>query len=249
MNRENLTIWCGEGTPFEGVNYATRWIPIAEHLGLSATIQRYIVDGVGDIPPYGFHLITGSSVAVSDTNPHMGDFLQFLRRLLKNAAKGEAFVFGVCLGCHAIAAASLLTDDSEQNNAATSIVRTSPNGIEVSVRRVADMRKGGNQPVVEFHYEEVDPAFIERANATLEFTNAHSPVQGFSLGPRIRGVQFHPEFDIDDNVALLQYNQSIISSFSNARSTAEISTSINTEEAHRFASSLLKETYGVDSAP
>jgi GMP synthase-like glutamine amidotransferase len=243
MNSEILTIWCGEGTPFEGVSYATRWVSIAERLGLTAKIRRYVVDGVGDIPPYGFHLITGSSVAVSDANPHMGDFLQFLRRLLMNATKGEAAVFGVCLGCHAIAAASLLTDDSKQNDAAIGIVRTSPNGIEVGVRHIEDMRKGCDQAAVEFHYEEVDPAFIERANATLEFTNAHSTVQGFSLGPRIRGVQFHPEFFADDNAALLQHNKSLISSFSNSPST-EMTLSPNTEEAHRFASSLLKETFG-----
>jgi GMP synthase (glutamine-hydrolysing) len=31
--------------------------------------------------------------------------------------------------------------------------------------------------------------------AVLLATNAHTPVQAFALGPRIRGVQFHPEFD------------------------------------------------------
>jgi GMP synthase-like glutamine amidotransferase len=243
MNREHLTIWCGEGTPFEGVTYATRWVPIAESLGFSPKIQRYIVDGVGDIQPYGFHLITGSSVAVSDANPHMGDFLQFLRSLLKNAAKDEAAVFGVCFACQAVAAASMLTDDSQQSGSDTGIVRTSPNGIEVGLQRVEDMREGRDRQLAQFHYEEVDPVFIERANATLEFTNAHSIVQGFSLGPRIRCVQFHPEFDADDNAALLQYNQSIISSFSNTPTT-ETSPSINKEEAHRFASSFLKETFG-----
>jgi GMP synthase-like glutamine amidotransferase len=242
MNRENLTIWCGEGTPFEGVTYATRWVSIAESLGYFPKIQRYIVDGVGDIQPCGFHLITGSSVAVSDTSANMRDFLQFVRRLLVNAGKGEAAVLGVCFGCHAIAAASLLTDDSGQNDAAIGIVRTSPNGIEAGIRRIEDLREGRDRLAVEFHYEEVDPPYIKRANAKLEFTNAHSAVQGFSLGPRVRCVQFHPEFDADDNAALLQYNQSIINSFTIAP-PAETLPGPNTVEAHRFAATLLKETF------
>lgn len=59
---------------------------------------------------------------------------------------------------------------------------------------------GENERIVvpAFHYEEIDAATVTGGGGEIVADNASSRVQGFRLGTRIWGLQFHPELEPTD---------------------------------------------------
>lgn len=230
VGQRSVSVWCGSGAPFGDVDYATRWRSILEAAGFDYVIRHYLDAALDDAPRSGLHLIVGSEVAVSDTRPQMLAFREFIREAVADTRAGKGAVLGVCFGAQAIAAAI----------AGPRIVMTAERGIEVGASRVEDVALGCERRVVQFHYEEISPQILQRG-ADLEFTNAHSMIQGFSFGARVRGVQFHPEFDADDACRLVEYNAEITSRLRKA--SQPLVAPPSTSEAHELSVSLLRRTF------
>ena len=228
-----VNVWRGSGRPFAGVDYATRWRQILPGCGLEPVVRDYLDGSLGGASAGGLHLVVGSEIASSDARPQMRDFLSFVAEVVAAAAADEAALLGVCFGAQAIAAAV----------AGPASVRAAPKGIEAGVARVTQVGQARARNVAQFHYEEVDPAFISGV-AKLEFTNAHSEVQGFVLGDRVRGVQFHPEFSADDARALLAHNADLIAARRQGAALAA-GESPSADEARAFAADLLMRTFGL----
>jgi GMP synthase (glutamine-hydrolysing) len=131
-------------------------------------------------------VVTGSYASVTERAPWM---LALGEELLEAAERIP--VLGVCFGHQLLAAA--LGGEVERN----------PRGPEVGTCEVRLTAAGQEDPLLaglpdplpvqQFHE---DHAVAVPPGAVLLATGDHSPVQAFARGPRLRAVQFHPEFDV-----------------------------------------------------
>jgi GMP synthase (glutamine-hydrolysing) len=131
-------------------------------------------------------VVTGSYASVTERAPWMLE----LGEVLLQAAESVP-VLGVCFGHQLLAAA--LGGTVERN----------PRGPEVGTREVTLTEAGRGDPLLaglpdrlavqQFHADHV-PAVPP--GAVLLAGGAHTPVQAFAHGPRLRAVQFHPEFTV-----------------------------------------------------
>jgi GMP synthase (glutamine-hydrolysing) len=156
---------------------------------LLAPARAALVDGVGGtLPdPASFHgiLVTGSLSSVTARQPWM----EALGRWLVHAAETTP-VLGVCFGHQLLA------------DALGGRVERHPAGPEAGTTEVVVTQEGREDPLfaglparlpVQQSHEDHVPA--APPGAVVLAANAHSPVQAFAHGPRIRAIQFHPEFD------------------------------------------------------
>jgi GMP synthase (glutamine-hydrolysing) len=129
-------------------------------------------------------VVTGSHASVTERAPWM---LALGEALLEAARRVP--VLGVCFGHQLLAHA--LGGDVERN----------PRGPEVGTREVELTEAGRADPLlaglparlaVQQMHEDHVPA--PPRGALLLATGRDAPVQAFAAGPRIRAVQFHPEF-------------------------------------------------------
>jgi GMP synthase (glutamine-hydrolysing) len=129
-------------------------------------------------------VLTGSYASVTERAAWMLE----LGELLIEAAE-RVPVLGVCFGHQLLAAALGAT------------VERNPRGPEVGTREVALTGAGRRDPLlaglpdplaVQQLHEDHVPA--PPPGAVLLATGSHAPVQAFAHGPRLRAVQFHPEF-------------------------------------------------------
>jgi len=130
-------------------------------------------------------VVTGSYASMTERAPWM---LALGEALLEAAERAP--VLGVCFGHQLLAAA--LGGTVERN----------PRGPEVGTGEV-ELTAAGQEDallaglparlaVQQFHEDHVA---VAPPGAVLLATGAHTPVQAFAHGPRLRAVQFHPEFD------------------------------------------------------
>jgi GMP synthase (glutamine-hydrolysing) len=130
-------------------------------------------------------VVTGSYASVTERAPWM---LELGEELLEAAERIP--VLGVCFGHQLLGAA--LGGTVERN----------PRGPEAGTREVVLTAAGREDPLLsglpepllvqQFHEDHVAAA---PPGTVLLATGAHTPVQAFAHGPRLRAVQFHPEFD------------------------------------------------------
>lgn len=156
----------------EGLGDAAE-VRVARRAGARAAARE--VDGV---------VVTGSYASVTERAPWMRE----LGEALLEAAE-RVPVLGVCFG-HQLLAAAL-----------GAAVERNPRGPEVGTREVSLTDAGRADPLLaglpdplpvqQFHEDHV-PA--PPPGAVLLATGVHAPVQAFAHGPRLRAVQFHPEF-------------------------------------------------------
>jgi GMP synthase (glutamine-hydrolysing) len=130
-------------------------------------------------------LVTGSVKSVTAQEPWMDALGRWLVR-----AAGTTPVLGVCFG-HQLLAAAL-----------GGRVERHPGGPEAGTADVLLTRAGRDDPLfadlparlpVQQSHEDHVPA--PPPGAVVLASNTHGPVQAFAHGPRLRAVQFHPEFD------------------------------------------------------
>lgn len=133
------------------------------------------------------HVLSGGDTPAASTQGWMVSARRALRHVLKRAQNDEATVLGVCLGAQLIATTL----------AGRPITRSSRAGIEVGISRVRRAGTSETLRVAEFHYEEIDPRELRACGGRVTHYNAHSPVQGYRVGPSIAGYQFHPELGVD----------------------------------------------------
>jgi GMP synthase (glutamine-hydrolysing) len=169
----------------------------------AALLAPAVEVGVADAGP-GFPLpdarewagvvVTGSVASVTEPAPWMNR----LGRWLVGAAEVTP-VLGVCFGHQLLA------------HALGARVERCPLGPEVGTREVELTAEGRRDPLfqglpspllVQQNHEDHVPA--PPPGAVVLARNAHAPVQAFALGPRLRAVQFHPEFDARRNRAFTE---------------------------------------------
>jgi GMP synthase (glutamine-hydrolysing) len=131
-------------------------------------------------------MISGSARDAWADSPDVLDLLAFARRMLA----ADRPVLGVCFG-HQLLGRALGGE-----------VRRNPAGWEVGATRVELTPDGAESPLfagfdakfmaIQSHR---DAILALPAEAKVLATNPHSPIQAFSVGDRVFGVQFHPEMD------------------------------------------------------
>lgn len=166
-------------------------VPADGEAAVAALPARAAADGL---------VVTGSLASLTAPEPWM----EALGRWVL-AAGASIPVLGVCFGHQLLA------------HALGARVERNPRGPEAGTREVtltaaglADPLFAGLPallPVQESHFDHV-PALPP--GAVLLAGNHHTPVQAFGVGPRLRAVQFHPEFDADRSRAFCRVERDLL---------------------------------------
>lgn len=138
-----------------------------------------------DRPGAGLLVVSGGETPVSAREGWMPDRLADLDRLVGRTDPAATPLLGVCLGSQMLAASA----------AGPEAVRASTT-MAVGVEDVV-LGDGTTRPVPAFHYEGIDPERLAASGADVLATGRYRTAQAFALGPRILGVQFHPELVAD----------------------------------------------------
>jgi GMP synthase (glutamine-hydrolysing) len=148
-------------------------------------------------------------------------------------------VLGVCFG-HQLLAQAL-----------GGAVERNPAGPEVGTWAVELTPEGRRDPlfaglrspllVQESHEDHVP---VPPPGATLLATNPHSPVQAFAAGPRIRAVQFHPEFDAPRSRALCEAERAALEACRPGLADAALASIRDTPEAERVLANWVRVYVG-----
>jgi GMP synthase-like glutamine amidotransferase len=175
-------VWEGSGEAWPGTSWGE---PVARRLRLLG--RRVTVVPWGDPGglhrgrPDVLHVFGGGMEPVDSGSAAMSDRLAALADALDVAASGEATVLGICLGAQMIAAVSCgllpapVTGGGEAG--LTTVRGHGPRDLVVATAHVA----------------EVPAEFLARPGVRHLWSSDVTTVQGFALGPRVVGVQFHPE--------------------------------------------------------
>lgn len=185
-----LLLKSGEANPQVRATHGDydRWfLQTAARPGVSFEVRRLSQgEPLPDSPlDYDAIWMTGSPLSVTQPEPWMLAAAEFLRM----AGRREVPVLGVCFGHQLLSLAH------------GGAVRKNPNGREIGTIHLQLTEAGA----ADFLFRGVPLQFSAQAThedevpslpegATLLATNAFCGIQAMAIGPRIRGVQFHPEF-------------------------------------------------------
>ena len=175
-------VWQGSGTVWPGVAWGEPLATVLGTLGWRVSLvpwgdpaaEHRGRDGV-------LHVFSGGLEAIGSGSAAMAERLDAVRAALDVAADDRASVVGICLGAQMIAAVAGQLDPEPV-----------PSGGEAGTTTV----HGHGVPdlhVATAHAQQVPTAFLGTPGTRLLWSNAVTPVQGFTLGSRVAGVQFHPE--------------------------------------------------------
>ncbi|BDG03951.1 glutamine amidotransferase-related protein [Anaeromyxobacter oryzae] len=169
-------------------------------------------------------VVTGSLASVTRPEPWMDALGGWLL-----AAAEQIPVLGVCFGHQLL------------GHALGVRVERNPRGPEAGTREVTLTRAGRADPlfqglperlaVQQSHSDHV-PALPP--GAVLLAGNGHAPVQAFGHGPRIRAVQFHPEFDAARTRALCESERELLDAARPGLAVEALSSIRETPEAARI---------------
>jgi len=141
-------------------------------------------------------IVTGSPLSLCAPEPWMESVAG---ALVEHSAKGGA-VLGVCFGHQLLSHAS-----------GARIVQN-PNGREIGTIEIELNDAGVSDPLFagvprRFAVQATHTDIPERVVGELLASNANSPSQAASFGPRSRGVQFHPEMPVETIRAIISLRQ------------------------------------------
>ncbi len=203
MNPSNGTVdavvHVADGVVFDQVDYGVRIEERLRAAGLR-TARHDLTDPGAVPPPARLHVLTGGATSVSADVAWMRRAIETTRGLVDGALAGSQSVVGICLGSQIVA-------EAIRPGSITSADR-----IEVGLA-VVEPRGQETPPLVvpAFHYESVAASVADGDGVEVRWGNAHSPVQGFRRGARVRGFQFHPELGpadlhrlIDDHAGTIE---------------------------------------------
>jgi len=167
----------------------TDWFELLLASRAESTVLDAGSNRLPDPDGYGGVLVTGSLESVVEPEPWMERLGAWLVRCAETRP-----VLGVCFG-HQLLARAL-----------GGRVERHPRGPEAGTAEVQLTEAGRRDPLlaglparVAVHQGHEDHVPEPPPGAVVLATNDHTPVQAFAHGPRVRAVQFHPEFDADRN--------------------------------------------------
>ncbi len=175
-------VWAGSGTAWPSVGWGE---PVAEVL--TSLGWRVAVVPWGDPAaehqgrPGVLHVFTGGLEPVGSGTTAMADRLDAVRAGLAAADADRASIVGICLGAQMIAAVS-----------GGVLPEAVPGGGEVGTTTV----RGRGLPdlhVATAHVQQVPESYLRTPGVRLAWSSEATRLQGFMLGTRVVGVQFHPE--------------------------------------------------------
>jgi GMP synthase (glutamine-hydrolysing) len=145
-------------------------------------------------------IITGSSSSVTERAPWM----LRLEELVRGIAAARRPVLGICFG-HQIVAQALGGE-----------VTRNPLGREIGTMRLSrladDAMFAGLPRTLDVHGTHSDVVARPPPGAEILATTPLDAIAAFRVGDRVRGVQFHPEFDADVTRAYLRVRADAIAS-------------------------------------
>ncbi|WCO67088.1 hypothetical protein PO878_21605 [Iamia majanohamensis] len=177
-------IWEGSGSPWRGATWGG---PVAARLTALGLRTRTVPWGASGLVHRGrpdvLHVFTGGMEPVASGSPEMEDRMGAVTAAVVAAGEGACSVLGICLGAQMIAAAASGLEPvpaAGGGEAGTTTVRSQHPD-------VADVVVGTA------HTHEVPRRFLAGDGVEHLWANDVTRVQGFRLGGRVVGVQFHPE--------------------------------------------------------
>lgn len=178
--------------PFEGPGLIGSWAKRRGHR-LEGT-RLDLGEPLPSTPEFDMLVVMGGPMSVNDERDHA--WLAGEKRLVADAIQEAKIVVGVCLGAQLIASASG--------------ARVYPGTKEIGWFPVRQCRPAAERgplsglpevfAALHWHGETFD---LPRGAARLAETDA-CPNQAFELGPRVLGMQFHLEIDVDGIRGLLR---------------------------------------------
>lgn len=154
--------------------------------GLPVELTAARIDGAGPLPD-GEHdgvIVAGSLASLTSPEPWMDEAATWLRRRVESGAA----VLGVCFGHQLLGYAfgAAVVRNPRGPELGTVEVELTPEGLQDPL-----FRGIGPRFVVQQTHEDVLSAAA--GGARVLATNEKTEVQALAIGPRARGVQFHPE--------------------------------------------------------
>jgi GMP synthase (glutamine-hydrolysing) len=162
---------------------------LAQHEDVEARAFDATLGHLPDLAGVDGIVITGSPSSLTTPEPWMGPALS----LVRTALDGQTPLLGVCFG-HQLIGAAL---DGR-------VIRN-PLGWELGSYEIALSDAGRDDPLfaglparfhVNFSHQDIvaEDSLAHVPGARVLAGNAKAAVQALAVGPRLRGVQFHPEF-------------------------------------------------------
>ena len=175
-------VWAGSGTAWSSVGWGEPVAEVLVGLGWQVAVVPW-----GDPAaehqgrPGVLHVFSGGLEPVDSGTAAMAERLDAVRAGLEAADADRTSVVGICLGAQMIAAVSggMLSEPV-------------PGGGEVGTTTL----RGDGLPtlhVATAHVQQVPAAYLRTPGVRLAWSGGATRVQGFTLGSRVTGVQFHPE--------------------------------------------------------
>jgi GMP synthase-like glutamine amidotransferase len=187
----DAVIWQGSGAVWRGAGWGS---PLQRRLDDAGWRTRLVpwgdpghaLRGAPDV----LHVVTGGAEPLALRSAECVDRLGAVREAMRTAADGACSVVGICLGAQMIAAVHAGLDPERV-----------PTGGEAGVARVRAQVPGlADLTVGTVHVEQVPAALLDAPGVTHLWGNTTTTVQGFRVGARVVGVQFHPELAGDEAV-------------------------------------------------
>lgn len=209
----DVVIWKAPGNPFAGADYADRLEELLFKAGYSPRVYDYFNDNPDDrTTECARHILSGGEVAVNDPSPSNRAALERVGALFKMACSQEVRIAGVCLGSQQLAAFI----------GGKRMVERSTRGIHIGYERIRSVSTDFSSiTACRFHYEQISPDLLGIDGVRPIFEDEHVKVQGFSFGPAISAVQFHPEFSPDDARHLFSENTALTERFGTSEPNAD----------------------------
>jgi GMP synthase-like glutamine amidotransferase len=194
----DAVVWVADGEVAPGLDWGTRLVERLEDHGLRVARQDLTAAG-GPVPLARLHVLSGGATTARRATGWMASGLAVVRDLVDGARRDRHAVLGVCLGAQMIGEA--LWPGSVRGR----------DRILVGLNEVDWNGGSGDRFVVpSFHYEALDPSRVVAGGGRVLATSAQEPVQGFSYGSQVCGVQFHPELTPDDLRLLVHHHRRTI---------------------------------------
>jgi GMP synthase-like glutamine amidotransferase len=198
-----VTVWEADGQPWAGAGYGLEIARRLRRSGLEVQVvplHRRLPDAGEMAAP--MHVVSGGATPATTATGWVAESRRLLQGVLARATAGTASVVGICFGAQLLSVAL----------AGPRAVRPARAGMEAGLRPVRHRKSGATSVVTQFHYHEIRPSAVDRMGGTITHSNDHTRVQGFTVGPRIAGYQFHPELDPDAAAATYRWNTEVLDS-------------------------------------